>query len=632
MTPHTNTNTSAAGTGRQRRRSSISILFWSGILAMGSAQVAISQTYTITTAAGNGTIGNTGDGGPGPGAALSAPTGVTVDGAGNLYIADTGNYRVRKVSTNGTISNFAGTGAPGFSGDGGPATAAKLGLLFSVAVDNAGNVYIAGQDSLIRKVSAAGVISTVAGSSGASLGDGGPATQAELNQPRGITVDAAGNLYIADTGFNRIRKVTASGIITTVAGNGRSDYSGDGGPATSAALNTPSGVAVDAAGNIYIADTSNARIRKVTPAGIITTVVGTGAFGYSGDGSPAVNATIRTPMGVAIDASGSLYISDWGSGAIRKVTGGIISTIAGGGKSYPGDYGPAINASISQPAGIAVDGGGNVYFAEEAADRIRALKPVAGPGGALPSIKSGGVISASAFGGFPAITPSGWSEIYGSNLATGMRSWAATDFHGLTAPNVLDGTSVSIGGHAAYLSYISPTQINAQVPSNIGTGTQPIVVTSPAGNSAVYMVAVNAVEPGLLAPSAFNVGGKQYVGAISSDGKAFILPDGAVPGVPARMAKPGDTIILFGVGFGPVTPGIDAGEIVVTQNSLASNFEVLIGGAVANLTYYGLAPNQVGLYQFNVTIPNIPGGAAVPITFLVNGAQSQQTLWIALSN
>jgi uncharacterized protein (TIGR03437 family) len=591
------------------------------------------QTYTISTIAGNGSIGSLGDGGPGQGASLSNPSGVAVDSAGNIYIADSNNYKIRRVSPDGTITTFAGTGQPGFLGDGGPATAAEFIIPSGLSADAAGNVYVADTNSSrIRKISPNGTITTVAGSgSCCNLGDGGPAISAEINQPLDVTVDAAGNLFIADTQFSRVRKVTPAGVITTVAGNGKFDYSGDGGPATSAALNGPRGVAEDAAGNLYITDAC--RIRKVAPNGIITTVAGGSSCGYSGDGALAVNAKFSTLQGIAMDSAGNLYIADFGNSAIRKIANGIVTTIGGGGKDRNGDGGPAINASLSGPSDIALDAAGNVYFADGSEDRVRVLRPVGGTSGLqAPSIKAGGVVTASAFGGSSAIAPGSWIEIYGSNLATNARSWANADFHGLNAPSVLDGTSVSIGGQAAFLSYISPTQLDAQVPSDVGTGTQPMVVTTAGGSSAPYMVTVNATQPGLLAPPSFQAGGKQYVVAISADGSSYILPPGAVPGVPARRAKPGETIILVGVGFGPVSPSIPAGVIVRETNTLSSNFEILFGSTVARTSFAGLAPFSIGLYQFNVTVPTVPSSDSVPLSFELNGVTGKQNLSIAVQD
>jgi len=252
------------------------------------------------------------------------------------------------------------------------------------------------------------------------------------------------------------------------------------------------------------------------------------------------------------------------------------------------------------------------------------------PGNTSPAIASGGALSAGAFGGFTSVAPGSWIEIYGSNLAGDTRSWTSTDFTGSTAPTSLDGTKVTIGGKAAFIDYISPSQVNALVPSDAPTGLQPITVTTPVGTSTSYNVTVNALQPGLLAPASFNINGVPYAVAIFPDG-AYALPGGAIAGVNARPARTGDTLTLYGVGFGPVVPAIPAGQIVQQVNSLASSFQVSIGGVPASVLYSGLAPNYVGLYQFNVTVPSIASGNA-PLTFALGGGAGTQTLYIAVGN
>ena len=314
------------------------------------------------------------DGGPAVRAWLRFPNGAAVDGSGNLYIADTIHHRIRKVDAAGNISTVAGSGRDGYSGDGGPALQAQLAAPKGAAADGAGNLYIADTGNhRIRKVDAAGVISTVAGSGkwGGYGGDGGPALQARLFAPNGVAADGAGNLYIADTGNNRIRKVDAAGVISTVAGSGEwGGYGGDGGPALQARLLAPSGVAADGAGNLYIADKWNHRIRKVDAAGVISTVAGTGENGYSGDGGAAVRAQLAFPLGAAADGAGNLYIVDAGNNRIRKVdAAGAISTAAGSGDV--GDGGPAVRAWLGFPWGVAADGEGNLYIADTFNERIR---------------------------------------------------------------------------------------------------------------------------------------------------------------------------------------------------------------------------------------------------------------------
>ncbi len=316
----------------------------------------------ITTVAGNGTVAFAGDGLDATTASFAYPNGVAVDGAGNLYIADKNNHRIRKVdAATGTISTVAGAGTGGFNGDGGLATSAWIWEPSGITVDDSGNLYVTDKrNQRIRKVDAAtGVISTVAGSGNVTYeGDGGAGTSAKIRDPKGLALDNLGNLYIADTGNHRIRKLDPSGIITTVAGGGAG---GDGGAATAAALRNPAAVAVDAAGNLYIADASNHRVRKVAAAtGIISTVAGNGTPAFAGDGGSATAASLNNPQGVAVDGAGNLYIGDYGNQRVRKVDSqGLITTVA----------------SVSQPAGLAVDGAGNLYIADPGGGKIWKLDP-----------------------------------------------------------------------------------------------------------------------------------------------------------------------------------------------------------------------------------------------------------------
>jgi sugar lactone lactonase YvrE len=333
------------------------------------------QSGTITTSAGNGASGFGGDGGPATAAQLNSPFGVAIDSVGNLYIADPFTSRIRKVTAAGVINTVAGNGSFGFSGDGGPATSAQLNFPASVAVDSVGNLYFSDSaNNRIRKVTPAGTISTVAGNGTAGFsGDGGPATAAQLNSPFGVAIDLVGNLYIADPNNDRIRKVTAAGVINTVAGNGIFGFSGDGGPATSARLGSPPGVAVDSEGNLYIADQFNHCIRKVTPAAVISTVVGNGSAGFSGDGGPATSAKLNAPSGVAVDSAGNLYIADRGNYRVRRVmASGVISTVAGNGTvGYSGDGGPATLAQMGFPTSVAADPANNLYIADQSNHVVR---------------------------------------------------------------------------------------------------------------------------------------------------------------------------------------------------------------------------------------------------------------------
>ena len=331
---------------------------------------------TLTGVAGTGSQGFSGDRGPALSAELNSPAGLALDGSGNLLIADSANHRIRKVTPAGTISTVAGGGPVGATGDGGPATSARLNYPSDVTVDPTGALLIADTaGSRIRKVTAAGIISTVAGNGeGGFSGDGGPAILARLSAPSGVTVDASGNILIADHNNNRIRRVTPDGVIQTIAGNGTRGPVVDGGPATETSINLPGGVAVDASGNILIADTHNHRIRKVNASGIISTVAGTGTAGFSGDEGPATSAQLSFPNSVDVDASGNLFIVDNGYAGvyhrIRKVTSaGVISTVAGNGGF--GDGGAARMASLGYPTSLGMDSSGNLYIADTVHSRIR---------------------------------------------------------------------------------------------------------------------------------------------------------------------------------------------------------------------------------------------------------------------
>jgi trimeric autotransporter adhesin len=344
----------------------------------------------ITTVAGNGSCGYGGDGGGTTSSTLSPPNGVAIGDAGDIYIADTDNCRVRKVSE-GIITTVAGNGSCGYSGDGGAATMAMLYWPRGVAVSDSGDLYIAdSRNCRVRKVSG-GTITTVAGNvSCAYYGDGGAATDAALSYPDGVAVDDAGVLYIADTASCHVRMVSG-GTITTFAGNGSCQYSGDGGPAASAGISNATGVAVSTSGDLYIADYSNCRIRKVS-GGTITTVAGGGPnqisppCAYAGDGGAATSADLYFPVGVAVSGSGDLYISEPSTSCrVRKVSGGSIATFAGNGScAYGGDGGPATSATLNSPSGVAVDASGRVYIADTANNRIRMVTTASVGGIAVP--------------------------------------------------------------------------------------------------------------------------------------------------------------------------------------------------------------------------------------------------------
>lgn len=352
----------------------------------------LAQGFTITTVAGNGSPGYSGDGGPATSAQLYLPQCMAFDAAGNLYIADTFNNVVREVALDGTIMTVAGNGTFGYSGDGAAATSAQLAYPHGLAFDASGDLYIADtSNNVIRELTPDGNINTVVGNGTLGYtGDGGPPTAAELYAPYGVALDRAGDLYITDSNNHVIREVVVSGtmqtvtgevlvtgMIQTVGGNGYPGYAGDGGPFAGAQFYYPKGLAFDANGNLYIADFGNSAIREVAVNGTITTFAGNGAPGYLGDGGAATNAALAFPEDVALDAKGSLYIADTINEVIREVPAtGIISTIAGNGvMGFTGDGGPATNAEFFYPKGVAVNAMGSVYVADWDNEVIRLLTP-----------------------------------------------------------------------------------------------------------------------------------------------------------------------------------------------------------------------------------------------------------------
>jgi hypothetical protein len=339
--------------------------------------ITVNESVNIYTYAGTGVGGFSGNGNAATLARMMHPYAIATDCDGNAYISDFENAVVRKVSPTGVITTIAGSGSVGYSGDGGPATAARMSHAHGVAVDAAGNVYFSDYNNhVVRKVSTAGIITRVAGVAGSGYtGDGGAATMARISYPSGLTLDGAGNLYIADNGNSVIRKVSPTGVITTVAGNGISGYAGDAGPATAARLFAPVAVHADGSGNLYVADFGNQVVRKVDASGVITTVAGNGVAGYSGDGGAATAAKLHRPSGVTSDNAGNIYFSELGNSVVRKVNAsGIISTIAGTTvPGYSGDGGPALLADLRQPMGLSRDCAGRIYIADNANYAIRIL-------------------------------------------------------------------------------------------------------------------------------------------------------------------------------------------------------------------------------------------------------------------
>jgi uncharacterized protein (TIGR03437 family) len=491
-------------------------------------------------------------------------------------------------------------------------------------VDSAGNLYIAdrGPTDRIRKVSPQGIITTVAGGGTVYPGDGGPAASVRLGDVYGLAADLAGNIYFADWSNDRVHKITPTGIITTFAGNGTccSGNGGDGGPATQAQVSSPTDVAVDEAGNVYISSSYGPKVRKVSSGGIITTIAGNGTYGFSGDGGPATNAQTGALFGVSIDATGNIYIPD--ALRLRKVSSdGIINTIAGNGtSSYSGDGGPAIDAQFTSIAAAAGDRAGNIYIVDGVSNAVRRLQPI----GASASLNA--LANAASFGNQPQAAGSIVS-LFGTGLASSTAS-AVT----LPLPTSLAGVTVRVNGIAAPLFFVSPFQINLQIPWEV-SGQSPVslTVTSDIG------VGVTSINFAGSAPGIFSLnqaGTGQGAIPIASTGE-FAAPVGSVPGRASRPARRGEFVTIYCTGLGAVANRPFSGA-AATDNPLSTTTTiptVSFGGVPVPVTqgfFSGLAPGFVGLYQVNVQVPqSAPTGNAVPVTLSMGGTTSN-TVTVAL--
>jgi uncharacterized protein (TIGR03437 family) len=561
----------------------------------------------ITTFAGNGNIAFSGDGGSATAASLNSPRGLAINSAGGVYISETANGRVRLVSA-GMISTVAGNGIMAFSGDGGRAISASFSDVTGAALDSAGNLYLAdASNRRVRRVTPAGIVTTIAGTGiQGDSGDQGLAINATLNRPFAVTLDAAGNLYICDSSNHDIRRVNlASGIITTYAGNGSPGFSGDGGQATAAKLHTPLGVAIDKSGNLYIADADNNCIRRVSLDGIIVTVAGNGnRAGFAGDGGAAASALLNIPSDVAVDSSGNLFIADAGNNRVRRVDGTsrIISTIAGGDDNgFSGDGGPATDSLLNHPWGMMVDTTGDVYVADMVNNRIR---------------KISGAASVTPPPNTPlTIAPNMWTSIFGTGLSVAgdTRSWQSSDFMNNTMPTGLDGVSVTVNGKAAFISYISPSQVNFLTPPAAMQGPVSVVLSLYGAQIAGFTEQAQA-----MVPSFFQFGGGPYLAATHLNG-SLVGPGNLYPGY-TTPAMPGEIVVLYANGFGTTSMPVVSGSMK-QSGSLSPLPAITIGGLPATVLYAGLA--APGEFQFNVVVPTSVAAGDTPITAAYGGLTTQ---------
>jgi trimeric autotransporter adhesin len=551
------------------------ILTWSvAAAAFVAASLLVSSgthAQIINTIAGSGASGFSGDGGPATAAMLQNPLSGKFDAAGNLYFADYNNHRIRKIDASGVITTIAGTGVSSFSGDGGAATAATLSNPVGLAIDASGNIYVSDRNNnRIRMISSAGVISTVAGTGTASYtGDGGAATAATLYYPGGINTDASGNVYFADESNNVVRKITVTtGVISTVAGTGTAGFSGDLGAATAAKLNHPKDVVIKSTGEIYIADYDNNRIRRINTSGTIGTVVGTGTAGFSGDGGSSLTAQVSHPLYVWADATtGDLLFTDSWNNRVRKVnTAGSISTIAGNGTyGFSGDGGAATAAKIANPS-VTTDASGNVYLCDEGNDRIRKITPA-------PPALSGNQF----------VCDGGDTTIFVSTVSGG--SWSSSDVAIATvdAAGIISGVAPG----SAVISYTAPS----------GVGTRFVTVSATPSISGTYSVCVGATT----ALSASIPGG---VWASISTATATVDASGVVTGVAA------DTV---SIGYIMMSTGCYAVQ-VVTVDACAPTSVAAVQKDVLNI-YPNPVTNNLTIElpgsEMNVSIVNMLGQEVV---------------------
>ena len=611
-----------------------------GLFFLLLSQIATSQTATITTVAGNGSPNpSIPNGGPAISAGIPNPFDIDVDGQNNLYFIN-GGYSIDRIDT-ATIYRVsqAGTVSPAFT------LASQISLTYSadgVAIPTTGDAaYVA--------------VASVFGSYVARLDSKGQ-TKIGTNWAFKFSIEGGvgirtsnGLTYVADTLNNRIIRIGSDNNATVIGGTGVSGYGGDGGAATQARFNSPTAIAVDASSNVFVTDSANQCIRKISAAGTVSTVAGICTqAGFSGDTGQATAAKLSAPGGVAVGPDGTVYISDTGNNSIRRVnTNGTIETIAGIGQAtfsngvpscfddpfsqncFFGDGGVATRAILNGPRGIALDSQGRLYIADSKNNRIRMLTFGPNPSATTPLIADKGIVNAASF--TAPVARGGWATIYGSNFTTGAaRIWNSSDFSGNNLPTSLDGVSVTFNDKPAALYFFNATQINVQVPDGLPDAEVTVKVTTP-GGTAVSGVLHQAIAPGLFTTAQVK----------ASDGTSYSYPaavhlDGALVGRPSvlqgsRPATGGEIILVFGTGFGPSNPPQPSG-MLIPSTLLDSLVTFTLGGGSQTLPQ-AAALISPGLYQFNILVPTgLKSGTdyLLQIGFL-GGAQSQQGVYLPIN-
>ncbi len=618
--------------------------------------IKVAPDGTVSTVVGNGTAGFSGEGDLATSAELNGPRGVAVDAQGDIFIADTLNNRIREVTAGGTVLTVAGNGTVSDSGDGGPAANAQFNQPIGMVFDAEGNLFVADSgNSEVREISPSGTVTAVAGNGIAGFsGDNGPAVDAELNLPTSVAVDSTGNLLIADSGNNRIRKVNlASGAITTVAGNGTTSapyLEGDGGPAIGAVLNHPLAVAADRMGNFYIADTNDNAVRKVSASGVITTLISGGQIPHQGF------SAVIYPSALALDSSGDLFVSQSGYaleisaqgvvshsiyGQQRAVAveatdsegnliviaynavgivspAGVFSVIAGSttasSAGYSGDGGPGLNARLNSLGGLTTDSAGDIYVADAGNNAIRLLQPT------NQTALIGAVVNSASEGPGP-VSPGDIVLLYGAGL--GPSQLTVFQVQNGEIGTSLGGTAVYFDGTAAPLLYASSTMVAAIVPYEVSGATTQVTVIYQGHTSPPFSVPLAASTPAVFT---LNESGAGQVAAVNGDGTINTA---------ANPVPIGGYISLYATGEGQTSPpGIDGELATMPIPAPILPVSVTIGGQPALVTYYGGAPGEVaGVIQVNAQIPpGVQPDGYVPVMLKVGNSVSQSGLTIAVSH
>ena len=596
---------------------------WIAILALAIApNFARAQSGIITTLAGTTPVngdpvrGFGGDGGSGILATLALANAqntcdpnryeqivhLSVDAQGNVYFADSNNQRIRKVTPQGMISTVAGSGARTNAsasceptspvGDNQPALSATFfNPADALALPN-GNLVIADQqDNRIRQVTPDGIIRTIGGNGLHNLyAPGVPATSSPMDWPSALAVDSNGTIYFAEIHGYRVGKIASDGRFATVAGTGFPGYNGDNIAATRASIGKPAGIAVDVSGNLYIADQTNHRIRKVNAAGIISTIAGTGQAGFSGDGGLATAAALNTPMDVKIDSRGNIYIADMLNNRVRRVDpNGVITTVAGDGNAARGPNGvDPTTSSLNFPAGIALDSHDDLYIVDWQNYLIRKVSFEA-----RPALFSGAVVNAASFSA--AVAPGSLISVFGVNLAS-----VPATASGAPWPLKLGDTSLQVNGTSVPVYFASSGQINAQLPYEIAPGPQTITVANSLGAGDAISFDVAPAACGIF----------QYAGGT----RGIVLNQDGSLNSPSNPEVRGSVVVAFVTGIGMVNPSVPTGQAAPGSplSFAAQTFTAAIGGSPAAIQFIGLTPGFIGLAQANITIPaNAATGDAV---------------------